>query len=223
MMSEKFKTYLENLSTELLMSIFDYLTTIEILISFFNLNKRFRLIIYSYLQKGYRLTKLYLNHTNFLTYQLFCKDILPNLKSTITSFQLGSSYYYGQIDYFNQYQLQRLDSLTIHLIDPYNINDILANFLNYNRLQWFDKINLIIDEEIIGWNEQILFCVQNIPVRKLNITGKKKKQKKKFIEFLLGKVPYVFAQHLMTGCYSITHLTIHLKFDHGKYSFLNYL
>ena len=34
--------------------------------------------------------------------------------------------------------------------------------------------------------------------------------------FVLGKVPYVFAQHLMTGCYSITHLTVHLKFDHGK-------
>ncbi|CAF4256465.1 unnamed protein product, partial [Adineta steineri] len=64
------------------------------------------------------------------------------------------------------------------------------------------------DEEIIGWNEQIPFCVQNIPVRELKITG---------------KVPYVFAQHLMTGCYSITHLTIHLKFDHDLLPLLYYL
>src|ERR1700722_15794551 len=34
--------------------------------------------------------------------------------------------------------------------------------------------------------------------------------------FVLGKVPYVFAQHLMTACYSITDLTIHLKYDNGK-------
>jgi hypothetical protein len=207
-MSEKIQLCLEDLSTELLMTIFDYLTSIEILISFFNLNKRFRLIIYYYLQTGYRLTKINLNHTNLLTYKIFCKDILPNIKSTITSFELGSNYYYGQIDYFNQYQLQRLDSLTIHLIDPNNIIDIIQKFLNYNRLQWFDKINIIIDEETIGWNEQIPFCVQNIPVRKL---------------YIIGKVPYVFAQHLMTGCYSITHLTIHLKFDHDLLPLLYYL
>lgn len=167
------KTRLEDLSTELLMSIFDYLTSIEILVTFFNLNKRFRLIIYYYLRAGYRLTQLCLNGTNYLTYKLFCKDILPNLKSTITSFQLGSNYYYGQIDYFNQYQLVRLDSLTIHLIDSNGVSDILQRFLNYNRLQWFDKISLIIDEEIIGWNEEMPFCVQNIPVRELQITGKK--------------------------------------------------
>jgi hypothetical protein len=171
-MSDKIKISFEDLSTELLMSILDYLTSIEILISFFNLNKRFRLIIYYYLQTGYRLTQINLNHTQFLIYKIFCKDILPNLKSTITSLQLGSDYYYGQIDYFNQYQLQRLDSLIIRLIDPKDITDILQKFLNYNRLQWFDKINLIIDEDIIGWNEQIPFCVQHIPVRKLNITGK---------------------------------------------------
>jgi hypothetical protein len=171
-MSEK-KTCLEDLSAELLMSIFDYLTSIEILVSFFNLNKRFRLIIYYYLQSGYRLTKINLNQTNYLIYKLFCKDILPNLKLTITSFQLGSYYYYGQIDYFNQYQLTRLDSLTIRLIDSKEIIEILQKFLNYNRLQWFDQIHLIIDEETIGWNEQIPFCVQNIPVRELRITGKK--------------------------------------------------
>jgi hypothetical protein len=198
---------IEDLSTELLMSIFDYLTSIEILVGFFNLNKRFRLIIYYYLQTGYRLTQINLNQTNFLTYKLFCQDILPNLKSTITSIQLGSSFYYGQIDYFNQYQLQRLDTLIIRLINPNDIINILEKFLNYNRLQWFDKINLIIDEETIGWNEQLPFCVQNIPVRKLNITG---------------KIPYVFAQHLLTGCYSITHLTVHLKYDHGKPSWFFY-
>ena len=169
------KTCLEDLSTELLMSIFDYLTSIEILISFFNLNQRFRLIIYYYLQSGYRLTKLNLNNTNYSTYKLFCKDILPNLKKTITSFQLGSYYFHGQIDYFNyynQYQLIRLDSFTIRLIDPNNIIEILEKFLNYNRLQWFDKINVIVDEETTGWNEQMPFCVQNIPVRELKITGK---------------------------------------------------
>jgi hypothetical protein len=167
------KTSLEDLSTELLMSIFDYLTSIEIFVSFFNLNKRFRLIIYNHLQSGYRLTQFNFNHTNYLTYKLFLKTILPNLKSTITSLQLGSDYRYGQIDYFHQYQLLRLDSLTMHLIDPNNIIEILQKFLNYNRLQWFDKINLIIDEETIGWDEQIPFCVQNIPVRELKITGKK--------------------------------------------------
>ncbi|CAF0845125.1 unnamed protein product [Adineta steineri] len=211
-MSEKksllIKSCLEDLSAELLMSIFDYLTSIEILISFFNLNKRFCLIIYYYLQSGYRLTQFHLNNTNYLTYKLFHKNILPNLKSTITSLELGSDYYYGQIDYFHQYQLLRLDSLKLHFIDPKNITEILEKFLNYNRLQWFDKINLIMDEEIIGWNEQIPFCVQNIPVRELKITG---------------KVPYVFAQHLMTGCYSITHLTIHLKFDHDLLPLLYYL
>lgn len=199
---------LEDLSAELLMIIFDYLTTIEILIGFFNLNKRLRLIIYYYLQTGYRLTKIKLNQTNLLTYQIFCKDILPNLKSTITSFELGSNYFYGQIDYFNQYQLQRLDTLKIHFIDSNKIINILEKFLNYNRLQWFDKINLILDEDIIGWNDQLPFCVQNIPVRKLNLTG---------------KIPYVFAQHLMTGCYSITHLTIHLKHDHDLLPLLYYL
>ena len=167
------KTSLEDLSTELLMSIFDYLTSIEILISFFNINKRFRLIIYYYLQSGYRLTQFNLNNTNYLTYQLFYKDILPNLKSTITSFQLGSNYYYGQIDYFHQYQLTRLDSLTIRLIDPFDIIEILQKFLSYSRLQWFDKIKLIMDEETKGWDEHMPFCVQNISVRELSITGKK--------------------------------------------------
>jgi hypothetical protein len=166
------KTCFEDLSTELLMSIFDYLTSIEILVSFFNINKRFRLIIYYYLQSGYRLTQLNLNHTNHLTYQLFYKDILPNLKLTITSFQLGSDYYYGQIDYFNQYQLTRLDSLTIRLIDSVYIIEILQKFLSYNRLQWFDKIKLIMDEETKGWDEHMPFCVQNVPVRELSITGK---------------------------------------------------
>ncbi|CAF3960353.1 unnamed protein product, partial [Adineta steineri] len=146
-MSEKksllIKSCLEDLSAELLMSIFDYLTSIEILISFFNLNKRFCLIIYYYLQSGYRLTQFHLNNTNYLTYKLFHKNILPNLKSTITSLELGSDYYYGQIDYFHQYQLLRLDSLKLHFIDPKNITEILEKFLNYNRLQWFDKINLI--------------------------------------------------------------------------------
>ncbi|CAF4784348.1 unnamed protein product, partial [Rotaria sp. Silwood2] len=131
------KTCLEDLSTELLVSIFDYLTSIEILVTFFNLNKRFRFTTYYYLQSGCRLTQFYLNNTNYLTYKRFCKDILPNLKSTITSFQLGSNYYYGQIDYFNQYQLIRLDSLTIHFINPNTVIDILQKFLNYNRLQWF--------------------------------------------------------------------------------------
>ncbi|CAF3956902.1 unnamed protein product, partial [Adineta steineri] len=153
-MSEKksllIKSCLEDLSAELLMSIFDYLTSIEI--------------------SGYRLTQFHLNNTNYLTYKLFHKNILPNLKSTITSLELGSDYYYGQIDYFHQYQLLRLDSLKLHFIDPKNITEILEKFLNYNRLQWFDKINLIMDEEIIGWNEQIPFCVQNIPVRELKIT-----------------------------------------------------
>ncbi|CAF3492191.1 unnamed protein product [Rotaria socialis] len=202
------KTCLEDLSSELLISIFDYLTSIEVLIAFFNLNKRIRLTICYYLQLGYRLTQFNLQDTNYLTYKIFCHDILPNLKSTITSFQLGSNYYFGQIDYFNQYQLMRLDSLTMRLIDPNLANDILQKFLNYNRLQWFDKINLIIDEETKGWNEQMSFCVQNIPVRELKI---------------IGKVPYVFAQHLMTGCYSITHLTIHLKFDHDLLPLLYYL
>ncbi|CAF4377947.1 unnamed protein product, partial [Rotaria sp. Silwood2] len=87
------KTCLEDLSTELLVSIFDYLTSIEILVTFFNLNKRFRFTTYYYLQSGCRLTQFYLNNTNYLTYKRFCKDILPNLKSTITSFQLGSNYY----------------------------------------------------------------------------------------------------------------------------------
>ena len=166
------KTCLEDLSTELLISIFDYLTSIEILVTFFKLNKRFRSIIYYHLQTGYRLTQFNLNNTNYMTYKLFCKDVLPILKATITSFELGSSYLYGQIDYFNQYQLTRLDSLTIRLIDPHGIIEILQKFLNYNRLQWFDKINLIIDEETKGWDEQMPFCVQNIPVRELMITGK---------------------------------------------------
>ncbi|UJR37504.1 hypothetical protein I4U23_030206 [Adineta vaga] len=201
-------TCLEDLSTELLMSIFDYLTSIEVLVSFFNLNKRFCLIIYYYLQTGYRLTQLKFHQTNYLTYKLFLKEILPKFKSTITSLQIGSDYHHGQIDYFNQYQLLRLDSITMHIIDPKNIIDILQKFLNYNRFQWFDKIHLIIDEETRGWDEQMHFCVQNIPVRELKITG---------------KIPYVFAQHLMSGCYSITHLTIHLKFDHDLLPLLYYL
>lgn len=166
-------TCLEDLSTELLMSIFDYLTSIEILVAFFNLNQRFSLIIYYYLQPGYRLTQLDLNHTNYSTYKLFLKDILPKFKSRITSFKVGSDYHYGQIDIFNQFQLLRLDSLTMHLIDSKTVVDILQMFLAYNRLQWFDRINLIIDEQIRGWDEEMPFCVQNIPVQKLQITGTK--------------------------------------------------
>lgn len=202
------KTYFEDLSTELLMLIFDYLTSIEILVTFFHLNKRFRLIVYYYLKSGYKLTKLNLLETNFLTYKLFLKNILPDLKSTITSFEYGNLYSYGQIDYFNQYQLQRLDTLKIIFIDSNSIGNILEKFLNYNRLQWFDQITLILNEDIIGWNEKLPFCVQNIPVKKLN---------------LYGEIPYVFAQHLMTGCYTITHLKIHLKYDHDLLPILYYL
>lgn len=193
----------EDLSTELLISIFDYLTSIEILLAFFHLNERFRWIICHHFRTNSRLTQIDFSQTNVSTSKLFSREILPDLKSTITSFHLGSSFHYGQIDEFNQYQLQRLDSLTIELINPQILNDILHKFLNYNRLQWFDRITLIINEETIGWNEQIPFCVQNIPVRQFEI---------------LGKVPYVFAQRLLTTCYSITHLNIHLKFDHGKHS-----
>ncbi|CAF1119714.1 unnamed protein product [Adineta ricciae] len=206
--SSQLTTCLEDLSTELLMSIFDYLTSIEILVAFCNLNQRFSLIIYYYLQPGCRLTQLDLNHTGYSTYKLFLKDILPKFKSTITSFKVGSDYHYGQVDILNQFQLLRLDSLTVHLIDSKTIVDILQMFLAYNRLQWFDRINLIIDEHIRGWDEEMPFCVQNIPVQKLQITG---------------KAPYVFAQHLMSGCYSITHLTIHLKFDHDLLPLLYYL
>ena len=162
----------EDLSTELLISIFDYLTSIDILLAFFHLNKRIRLIVCYHFRTDYRLTQINFSQTNFHTYQLFCREILPDFKSTITSLHLGSSYHYGQIDEFNQYQLQRLDSLTIQLINPQILNDILHKFLNYNRLQWFDRITLIINEETIGWNEQIPFCVQNIPVRQLEIIGK---------------------------------------------------
>ena len=169
--SSQLITCLEDLSTELVMSIFDYLTSIEILVAFCNLNQRFSLIIYYYLQPGYRLTQLDLNHTNYSTYKLFLKDILPKFKSTITSFKVGSDYHYGQIDIFNQFQLLRLDSLTVHLIDSKATVDILQMFLAYNRLQWFDRINLIIDEQIRGWDEEMPFCVQNIPVQKLQITG----------------------------------------------------
>ena len=195
------RSTLEDLCAELCMLICDYLTSIEVLVTFWNLNQRFRLIISNYLQTDYRLTQIDFHRTNFLTYQLFCREILSNLKSTITSIQLGSAIHYGQTECFHQYQLQRLDTLTIRLINSNTINDILQKFLNYNRLQWFDRIDLILDEETIGWNEQLPFCIQNIPVRELNI---------------IGKVPYVFAQRLLSNCYSITHLTIHCKYDHGK-------
>lgn len=162
----------ENLSTELFISIFDYLTSIEILLAFFHLNQRFRSIIFYHLRSDDRLTQINFHQTNFLTYKRFCRDILPHFKSIITSLQLGSPFSYGQIEEFTHYQLKRLDSLTIHLINPNQISEILQKFLNYNRLQWFDRITLILDEETIGWNERRPFCIQNIPVRKLDILGK---------------------------------------------------
>jgi len=166
-------TSFEHLSIELFMLIFDYLTSIEILVSFFHLNKHFRLILSTYLQKDHRLTQLDFTHTNFVTSQLFVKDILSDFKSILTSIRLGSFYYHGQIEYFHKYQIQHLDSLTMHLINPNESRDILQKFLNYNRLQWFDRIEIIVDENIFGWNEQLPFCVQNIPVRNLVITGKR--------------------------------------------------
>jgi len=45
-------------------------------------------------------------------------------------------------------------------------------------------------------------------------------KKKSLLVFLIGTIPYTYAQHVMTVCYSITHLTIHLKFDHGRIEIL---
>lgn len=218
--NRRIMSQIEDLSTELFISIFDYLTSIEILLAFFHLNKRFQWIIYYHLRSGYRLTQINFSQTPFLTYKLFSREILPHFKSMITSLHLGSIFSYGQIEEFSHYQLQRLDSLTIHLINPNQITEILQKFLNYNRLQWFDRITLILDEETIGWNERTPFCVQNIPVRKLDILGKSKSLHiTPHTLCFSGKVPYVFAQQYLTDCYSITHLNIHLKFDHGRINF----
>ena len=167
------KRSFECLSTEIIMSIFDYLTSIEILLAFFQLNQRFRSIIFYYLQTGYRLTQFNFNQTEYSIYQRFCREILPGFQSTIASFQLGSVFHYGQIEEFQHYQLSRLDALTIRLIDSKKLLELLDQFLSYNHLQWFDKIHLIIDEETQGWNEQLPFCAQNIPVRELAITGER--------------------------------------------------
>ena len=165
------KTFFECLSSEIIMSIFDYLTKIDILVAFFHLNHRFRSIIFNYSHSEYRLTQFSLIHTDYSLYQRFSHEILPYLQSTITALELGSSYHYGQIEDFQHYQLMRLDALTIHLIDSKKIFELLEQFLANNHLAWFDKIHLIIDEETQGWNEKQSFCVQNIPVRELAITG----------------------------------------------------
>ena len=162
---------LEDLSAELLMTIFDYLSSIEILATFFNLNERVRRTICDYLQTGNRLIHFNFNHTDFVTYQLFCRDILPQFQSTMTSFQLGSDYHFGQIDSFTHYSLCRLDSLTLRLTDPTALIETLQKFLSFNRLRWFDRIHLILNEESVGWNDQLPFCVQSIPVRHLSIKG----------------------------------------------------
>ena len=166
------KTSFECLSSEMIMSVFDYLTKIEVLVAFFQLNQRFRSIIFNYLHSDYRLTQFHLNHTDYSLYQRFSREILPSFQSTITALELGSSYHYGQIEEFQCYQLTRLDALTIHLIDSKKIFELLEQFLSHNQLAWFDQIRLISDEETQGWNEKQPFCVQNIPVRQLVITGR---------------------------------------------------
>ena len=167
------KTSFEDLSTEMIMSIFDYLTSIEILVTFFRLNQRIRRMIGYFLQSGYRLTQFNLNATSYSLYRRFCADVLPHFQSTIAAFELGSSYHYGQIEQFEQHRMNRLDALTLRLIDSKMLIELLDKFLLSNRLQWFDKIHLIMDEETQGWSERIPFCVQNIPVRELAITGKR--------------------------------------------------
>jgi hypothetical protein len=164
-------TSFEHLSAEIILSIFDYLTPIEILVTCFHSNQRLRSMIYYYLQSGYRLTQFNFHHVDHLLYKRFCHDILPYFQSMITSLQLGSSYHYGQVEEFQHYELPCLDALTIHLIDDKQINHLLDRCLTYNRLQWFDKIHLIMNDDVQGWNERLPFCVQNIPVRQLIITG----------------------------------------------------
>ena len=161
----------ENLSTEIVLMIFDYLTSIEILLAFFDLNSRFRSIVQHYFQADYRLTEVKLSDCSDSLYQRFCQMILPRFQSIVTSLELGSIYHYGQVERFQHYELTRLDDLTIHLIDSKKIIELLEKFLIFNRLQWFDKIHLIMDEETQGWDEQLPFCVQNIPVRQLTISG----------------------------------------------------
>lgn len=172
--SKSEKNFFENLSVEIILTIFDYLTSIEIVFAFFDLNQRYRLIVHQRFQSNFPLTELDLRNSPFSLVQRFSQTILPRFQSMITSLEIGSQQQYGQIETFRNVAFSRLDNLTIRLIDPNVVTQILRTFLSHNSLQWFDKVSLFLDEITQIWDEWLPFCAIDIPVRQLTIEGRSK-------------------------------------------------
>jgi len=126
-MSEK--NSLDQLATEILFEIFDYLLHDDIIYSFFNINQRFNSIILQY----HRFSKYFITPTHHFSFWnnilpiissriecltittldfSFSLDLFPNLKSVIISSSLPI--YYDQINFIlESEQFKKLSSLKI--------------------------------------------------------------------------------------------------------------
>ncbi|CAF2149187.1 unnamed protein product [Rotaria magnacalcarata] len=142
---------LEVLANELILDLFEYLTTAELLQAFHSLNSRFKsLIIHHFQMHTFEIGSLAINN-----FQKICEHYLPSMINKInrihlidhidTRTQLTQLYTYN----FALHQFVQLTSLTLFYLDDYILNEItvvLPHLSNLTHLS-FEYCNLTIRKE----------------------------------------------------------------------------
>ncbi|CAF1592060.1 unnamed protein product, partial [Didymodactylos carnosus] len=102
------RTKIDNISNEIIIEIFDYLRSMDILYSFYNIeNKRFQKLINCY-TTIIDLTCL----SSFKIFSYYCYQIVPFITKNIISLNIGHNNYSKQVSFFiKSYEETRNDSL----------------------------------------------------------------------------------------------------------------
>jgi len=150
--------YLEFLSNELFLELFEYLSSIDLVQSFFNINHRFNNLIYIHLQTHY----LDFQSCTKTQFDFLCQQILPSITNHVVSLRLSDDDNTPeQIARFFSYNLSfshftHLKSLSIHQIYSFDslqsiINQLpqLIHLTYLNLTRYYIIFNEIYDIHII--------------------------------------------------------------------------
>jgi hypothetical protein len=124
---------LESLANELLLDLFEHLSSVHILQAFYDLNTRFNNLIFFHFQTH----SLNFQSTSKYDFDLVCQKYLPSITDEILSLRLsGDDDTPQQIDLFFSYglslqQFSYLKSLTIYRIYSLNSLQRIINELSY--------------------------------------------------------------------------------------------
>ncbi|CAF0991485.1 unnamed protein product [Adineta ricciae] len=133
---------LESLPNEILLTIFDYLSGVDILQAFCNLNYHFNNLLHNQYQRYY----FDFRSVSKYTFTTICQQCLPSITNEVISLHLNNDGTTpGQIDLFSSYlppltHFKYLRSLSLHSIHSYqlliNIIDQCHNLLHIDHLKF---------------------------------------------------------------------------------------